>query len=386
MSSVRRRVAVAMNAAFDQGGQGLNFRHVVEALDTNFDVTVFGQGEWRNPLCPVTSIFASRTARLMGRIPLVRRLRDWRTLIEQTHFDRSVAARLTNCDAVVAAAGSALATFQLAKPRGIRCVLDVTTTHVDHFGEVQDRELSGFGGRPVWHPRLRTRTRAEYELADAIRVMSAVAKRTLTDRGVPADKIFVATPPVADPAAPQASFEDPTFRVEFVGLIEPAKGFHYLIEAFDRLDRSDSELTLWGGPGLRKVARYLAERTTRNPRIKVAPQSVRKVGFDKVYARSTVLVLPSLADGFGYVVGEAMSCGLPVIVTTATGAADLVEEGVNGFIVPPADPAALADRLDQLAADRNLSRKMGAAARRTADRYGPEQFRSAWSTALSKLF
>jgi glycosyltransferase involved in cell wall biosynthesis len=181
-------------------------------------------------------------------------------------------------------------------------------------------------------------------------------------------------------------FEDSTFRVEFVGLIEPPKGFHYLIEAFDRLDRRDSELTLWGGPGLRKVASYLDERTTRNPRIKVTPQSVHKVGFDKVYARSTVLVLPSLADGFGYVVGEAMSCGLPVIVTTATGASDLVEDGVNGFVVPPADANALTERLAQLAADRDLARRMGAAARLTADRYGPEQFRSAWSFAISKLF
>jgi glycosyltransferase involved in cell wall biosynthesis len=358
---------------------------VVEALAGEAGVTVFCQGAGATST-PVTPVPGSRAARLIGRLPVLRRLRDWQTLLEQLHFDKYVAARLPEADAVVAAAGSALTTFQAARARGVKCILDVTTTHVDQFGEAQDRELAAFGGRPVWHPRLRRRTRAEYEAADAIRVMSAVAGRTLTDRGVDPEKVFVATPPVADEAAPQADFADPTFRVAYVGLIEPAKGFHYLIEAFDRLGNPDSELILWGGPGLRGVSGYLAERTARNPRIRVRPQGVRAIGFEKVYARSTVLVLPSLADGFGYVVGEAMSCGLPVIVTTATGAADLVEDGVNGFVVPPADAAALADRLSRLAGDRELPRRMGAAARLTSQHYGPEQFRAAWAGILAKLF
>ena len=376
-----RRIVLATNAVINQGGQGLNLRHVIEAFD-GFHVGVFCKGGCCGARFSVQPVPEARLASWIRRIPLARRWRDWQTLVDQVHFDRWVARRLPEADAVIAAAGSALATFAAAKTRGMRCLLDVTTTHVDHFGDVQDRELPRFGGRPVWHPRLRRRTREEYEQADVIRVMSGVAKRTMTERGVPGDKIIVATPPVADSRAPQATFDDARFRVDYVGLIEPAKGFHYLIDAFERLALPESELTLWGGPGLRGVSKFLAERMARNPRIKLAAFGVRAIGFDKVYARSHVVVLPSLADGFGYVVGEAMSCGVPVIVTTASGAADIVEDGVNGFIVPPADPAALADRLSRLAADRGLVRRLGAAGRQTASRFGPEQFRAAWLAAL----
>jgi glycosyltransferase involved in cell wall biosynthesis len=60
---------------------------------------------------------------------------------------------------------------------------------------------------------------------------------------------------------------------------------------------------------------------------------------------ASVLVLPSICDGFGMVVNEAMAQGLPVICSSNAGASQLVVEGVNGFVVPPADPGSLAERL-----------------------------------------
>ncbi|MCS6977186.1 MAG: glycosyltransferase family 4 protein [Gemmatales bacterium] len=385
MPSQSLRINLCVNATPQEGGQGLNLSHVANALRNNHAVTIFCRASTCPTDPPARGVPPSRIAKLGLRVPVLRRLRDWWNLVEHMHFDEWVAKHLPDADVVVASAGSALSIFRAAKRRNMKCVLDVTTTHVDHFGEVQDRELARFGGRPTWHPWLRKRTRHEYELADAIRVMSQVAKRTLVNHGVPQKKIFVALPPIARPDAPQANFSELTFRVDFVGLIEPAKGFHYLIEAFDRLDIKDSQLTLWGGPGLRGVSSYLAERVARNPRIVISPQSVQKLGFEKVYSRSSVVVLPSLADGFGYVVGEAMSCGVPVIVTTATGAADLIEDGVNGFVVPPADVNALIERLRILATDMDRRRRMGTAARETALRYGPEQFQAAWDRLLASV-
>jgi glycosyltransferase involved in cell wall biosynthesis len=262
-----------------------------------------------------------------------------------------------------------------AKRSGAKVVLDVTTTHVDHFGEQQDREGARFGVRPTWHPRLRARTREEYRRADRIRVMSHVAARTLIDRGVPAERVIVATPPCVEGLVPQAQFAEPVFRVLFVGLIEPAKGFHYLIDAFRRLPHKDAELELWGGPGARPVTNYLNAQMAADRRIRLRPGGVRATGFAKVYGRASVLVLPSLADGFGYVAGEAMACGVPVIVTTATGAADLVIDGQNGYIVPPADATAIAERLRHLADNPALVRRLGAGAHEAAARHTPESFR-----------
>ena len=82
------------------------------------------------------------------------------------------------------------------------------------------------------------------------------------------------------------------------------------------------------------------------------------------YASMDILVLPSAyPEPFGGVVMEAMSMGLPVIATNLGGSLDQVVEGVTGFLVPPADPRALAGRIELLANDPELRRKMGAAGR-----------------------
>src|SRR5262249_10920018 len=72
----------------------------------------------------------------------------------------------------------------------------------------------------------------------------------------------------------------------------------------------------------------------------------------QVYLDASVLVLPTLCDGFGQVVSDALACGLPVVTTHNAGAADAIEEGATGFLIPPADEAALAERLARCASHR----------------------------------
>jgi len=97
------------------------------------------------------------------------------------------------------------------------------------------------------------------------------------------------------------------------------------------------------------------------------------------YGRSSVFVLPSVEDGFGYVTAEAMGCGLPVIVSSAAGSADMVEEGGNGFVVPPRSVEALEDRLGRLHRDPELRRALG---ERSLD-LSTTRYR--WSDFASKL-
>jgi glycosyltransferase involved in cell wall biosynthesis len=89
------------------------------------------------------------------------------------------------------------------------------------------------------------------------------------------------------------------------------------------------------------------------------------------YANMDVFVLPSAyPEPFGGVVMEAMSMGLPVIATKLGGSLDQVLEGVTGFLVPPADPEALAARIAVLAKDSELRRRMGAAGKtRIAEKF-----------------
>ena len=93
------------------------------------------------------------------------------------------------------------------------------------------------------------------------------------------------------------------------------------------------------------------------------------------YAAMDVFVLPSAQpEPFGGVVMEAMAMGVPVIATHIGGSTDQVAEGVTGFLVPPSDPSALADRIEQVMRDPDLRFRLGQAGpRRIAERFSLEQ-------------
>jgi glycosyltransferase involved in cell wall biosynthesis len=76
-----------------------------------------------------------------------------------------------------------------------------------------------------------------------------------------------------------------------------------------------------------------------------------------------LFVLPSRAEGLSNALLEAMAHGLPVVVSDVPGNVDVVDDGVDGLVSPVGDPAALADRLEQLVADEPLRRRLGTAAR-----------------------
>jgi glycosyltransferase involved in cell wall biosynthesis len=85
-----------------------------------------------------------------------------------------------------------------------------------------------------------------------------------------------------------------------------------------------------------------------------------------ILARAHAACLPSRAEGLSNALMEAMTAGLPAVATEVGGNAELIEDGVTGFIVPPGDLRSLAARLSLLLSDREGARRMGAAARRKA--------------------
>jgi glycosyltransferase involved in cell wall biosynthesis len=102
---------------------------------------------------------------------------------------------------------------------------------------------------------------------------------------------------------------------------------------------------------------------------------------------ASFLVLPSICDGFGLVVAQAMAAGRPVIVTENVGASELVSHGANGYIVPIRSPNALAEFIGNLAFDQERRTAMGTAARKRVEGLGgwpayAQQVRVVYSQAL----
>lgn len=159
----------------------------------------------------------------------------------------------------------------------------------------------------------------------------------------------------------------------YAGVITPLKGIHHLIAAFARIADGFPETSLavvgrWeNAEYARRIAREV-ERLGLNGRVRFIGEIPHRQ-LARWMAGSLVLVLPSLSEGLARVVVEAMACGTPVIGSRVGGIPEVVEDGVTGFLVPPGDEDALADRLRWVLANPEASRAMGQQARAFASRF-----------------
>lgn len=220
----------------------------------------------------------------------------------------------------------------------------------------------------------------EIELADLILVGSQFVQETFVSQGVAAKKIRV-IPYGADaqrftpPGEPRRIARP--FRLLFVGQIGERKGISHLLNAYRRFRKPDTELHLVGnyvaGQEVYEPFRDLFRHTPNVPQRRL-PDLMRD---------ADVFVFPTLVEGLGMVVLEAMACGLPVIVTP-NGPGEVVRDGVDGFVVPPGDPEAILQRLEQLYADPDMRIEMGRNARQYAENWSWARYaRTAAETVLA---
>ncbi len=153
-----------------------------------------------------------------------------------------------------------------------------------------------------------------------------------------------------------------------IGRLAPVKGHRYLMDAMEKVvkGRPDVYLVLTGDGDL------LGELKTQAGRLGVADR-VRFTGWlpdvAEILSLFDVFVFPSLNEGMGKVLVEAMAMGKPVIATRVGGIVDLVTHGKNGLLVPPADAGALAEAIESLLSNPDGSKGMGKEGRRVAGRY-----------------
>ena len=303
-------------------------------------------------------------------------------------FDALVARRyVERAQAIHAFEYTALASFERAGKQGVARLLHLPSLSSREFEAIQSREIALWpelaDPNAAWfarkYPQRQARRDAEIALADLIVVNSSLTARSHVASGADAEKIVVATlgapPPIVE--ARPASNRRGALSVLWAGHFTLGKGAHYLLDAWRRLDaKSAATLEVYGALDIPQ--RLLASAGGNVTFHGAVPRSALYLA----YERADVLVFPSLSDGFGMVVAEAMAHGLPVIATDMAGAAELVNPR-NGLVVPAADPAALADALRWCLDNRDALQDMRVEALETARRHQWSDYRRDLTATLA---
>ncbi len=276
-------------------------------------------------------------------------------------------------------------TFEEAKRHGALCLYDLPILFYRAAVKIQSEEAERF---PELRPSLAAanepeeklrRKDEEIRLADHIFVASSATRTSLVEAGVEPGRVSVI--PYGAPNeyfVPQVKPGGP-FRALFVGRVGPRKGVHYLLRAWSELKLKSAELEL---VGINEFPPGWLERQGGGVRYR---SSVPHQSLGSIYSSANVFVFPSLVDGFGMVLLEAMACGVPVITTPNTAGPDIVESGKDGFIVPIRDAEALKERLDWCASHPKELEEMGRAARKKAEEYTWAKYRSDLSAKIQTL-
>lgn len=273
-----------------------------------------------------------------------------------------------------------------------RCAAAGSTFVLDQsIGHASARERTYAAVRltfPEWGHELEVRraevARAEareHALAARIVASSAFARDTLVAQGVSADRVVV-NPYGVDSVRfhpRRSTAAGRPLRFVFVGQVTARKGVPLLLAAWTRLGPPGAELWLVG---------HVAART--QPLLAGVP-GVRVCGpvphgeLPGLLGACDVFVFPSYFEGFAQVVPEALACGLPAIASEASGARDIVRDGVDGFLVPTGDGDALEAAMARFAQDRGLAARMSAAARARAEEFTWNAYGDRWARLLAGL-
>lgn len=312
------------------------------------DATGIGRGHVHHfPWLHVPYMLARRSLVLSER---TFQLFDW---VDRVAFDKYVASAIRPSDIFTAISGCGLTSARRAKGLGAKYVCDRGSTHISYQDRLLHEEHQEWGiPYTPTHPRIVERELSEYAEADLITVPSGFAKASFLAEGIP-DKKLVVLPYGADlkQFSPVGKPSPHAFVITFVGGLSLRKGLPYLLLAYRGLRLPSKRLTLIGQVDPKLIDR-LKKIGLWSDGISIHGH-LDQASLRSHFSRSNVMVLPSVEDGFGLVVGQAMACGCPVITSTQAGASDVVRNGINGYIVPARNAKALTEALERVADDRD---------------------------------
>jgi glycosyltransferase involved in cell wall biosynthesis len=290
-----------------------------------------------NPLIGLAAYAAAKTLSPFPAESFRFRLLPW--------FDRWIKKQITPGDHIISSYGYANESFKSVRAHGGKTFMDAGNSHMDHFWEVISEEHRRWNcPTPPFSPFWRERSQAMLAEVDFVLSPSSYVTNSFLVRGFKPEQILKNIYPVdlsLFKAAPEERPKNRPLTLINTGSLSLRKGTPYLLEAF-RLVRQkipDARLLLTRSvqDDIKPVlARYQDLPIEWSPPLPHAQLAERLRGAD-------IFVLPSLEEGLVRTACEAMSCGLPAILTPHTGANDFIRPGVSGEVVPIRNPQAIAD-------------------------------------------
>ncbi len=279
-------------------------------------------------------------------------------------WDRMVAALMPRTELVIGFATQALHTGEATRKRGGHFALDRACPHVDFQQNLvrEESEKTGatFTPEPAW---FRDRQLAEYEIAHTILVPSRYSARSFPAHLQP--KLLLA--PLLGRAQARGEVHLPRntpFTVGVLGGHPLRKGYLYLLEAWRKLALPDARLLIRSSSDFSAYPK-LAELLRDTPNVEIIEYVPDIAEF---YRRCDLFVLPSMDDGFGMALFEAMANGVPAIATRNCGASELLSDGMDGLLVDAGSAEQLAAAMESLYRDEPRRQALALAGQATVER------------------
>lgn len=312
---------------------------------------------------------------------------DWLQVNDE--FDSWVASKLqtSSSQVFVGVETCALRSFEVGRRQGMKLVLDCPQLHPAFLAAIEAKSAAELGlpePASLADSPMERRKQEEFAGADLMLMLSDVQKQTFVEQGFDASKMAVTFfwpdtgdffPPPPQEVAASPALEKRKLRVLFVGSLSLRKGITYLLRAVKEC-ALEVELTMVGPQtaetefltrGFEACIHYVTPIT--------------KMALRDYYWRADVLVMPSIAEAYGWVAMEAMACGTPVIVSQNCGA-PVPDEA---WRVPMMDSDSIAARLQLYARDGDLCREDGRRASEFARGWTPQAYRAQIAGLLGGL-
>ncbi len=321
----------------------------------------------------------------------------WKDIITNS-FNKKVVkyALKNNVDAVVLYDTWAYTGLKLLKnkaPEIIR-IIDMSAPSFAYMDKIFKEDLIKNGrydtslkqeiDSPIYNETLQ-KSVEEIKLANYFFVASSFSAQSLIHHNVPEERILI-TPYGIDSSLysrgefkQNISYKNRKLNCIFVGRVTQKKGAFYLLKAIDRVRQDEFSFKFVGT--FEKSNNYFEDYKE----VCEFEGHVTKDKMISLYNNADIMIFPSLADGFGLSVLEALSFGIPVICSENAGVSDLIINGYNGFVIPAGNEIEIYNKLQWFSNNREQLVTMSKNARKTALEYTWEKYNTEINTAIKHI-